>query len=61
MCVYIYTLKLSVFEINLLFLVTLGLCCSKWAFSSGSEWGLLCIVLRELLIAVASLVAEHRL
>ena len=44
-CVYIYTLKLSVFEIDLLFLVTLGLCCCKWAFSSGSERGLLLIVL----------------
>ena len=32
-----------------------------WAFSSCSERGLLFIVVRGLLIAVASLVAEHRL
>ena len=30
-------------------------------FSSCSEQGLLCIVVHQLLIAVASLVAEHRL
>ena len=34
---------------------------STWAFSSCSEKGLLFIVGRWLLIAVASLVAEHRL
>ena len=63
MCVYIYThtLKLSVFKINLLLLVALGLCCCKWAFSSCSERGLLFVVVHEVLIAVASLIAEHRL
>ena len=35
--------------------------CCAWAFSSCSEQGLLFIAVRELLIAVASLVAEHRL
>ena len=39
----------------------LGLCCCVWAFSSCGEWGLLFIVVRGLLIAVASLVAEHGL
>ena len=32
-----------------------------WAFSSCGERGLLFIAVRRLLIAVASLVAEHRL
>ena len=35
-------------------------CCS-WAFSSCGEWGLLFVAVRGLLIAVASLVAEHGL
>ena len=39
----------------------LGLRCCAWAFSSCGEWGLLFIVVCGLLIAVASLVAEHRL
>ena len=44
-----------------LFSAALGLCCYMWAFSSCGEWGLLCIVVRGLLIAVASLVVEHGL
>ena len=44
-----------------LFLVALGLCCCTWAFSSCGERGLLFVVVRGLLIAVASLVAEHGL
>ena len=39
----------------------LGLCCCARAFSSWGEWGLLFIVVHRLLIAVASLVAEHGL
>ena len=35
------------------------ICCCTWAFSSCSEWGLLFVVVHGLLIAVASLVAEH--
>ena len=42
------------------FLAALGLCCCARAFSSCGERGLLFIVVRGLLIAVASLV-EHRL
>ena len=42
-----------------LFLAALGLCCCTQAFSSCSERGLLFVVVRRLLIAVASLVAEH--
>ena len=44
-----------------LFLAALGLCCCTWAFSTCSEQGLLFIAVRGLLIAVASLVAEHGL
>ena len=44
-----------------LFLAALGLRCCARAFSSCGEWGLLFVVVCRLLIAVASLVAEHRL
>ena len=44
-----------------LFLAALGLHCCMWAFSSCSERGLLFVVVRGLLIAVASLVVEHGL
>ena len=44
-----------------LFLAALGLCCCMQAFSSCGEWGLLFLAVRGLLIAVASLVAEHGL
>ena len=37
-----------------LFLAVLGLCCCAQAFSSCGEWGLLFIVVRGLLMAVAS-------
>ena len=42
-----------------LFLAVLSLCCCAWAFSNCGKWGLLS--LHRLLIAVASLVVEHRL
>ena len=44
-----------------IFLAALGLCCCAQAFSSCGEWGLLFVVVHGLLIAVASLVAEHGL
>ena len=44
-----------------LFLAALGLCCCMQVFSSWGEQGLLCVVVHGLLIAVASLVAEHGL
>ena len=44
-----------------LFLAALGLHCCVQAFSSCGEQGLLFVVVCGLLIAVASLVAEHRL
>ena len=43
-----------------LFLAALGLDCCARAFSSCVKWGLL-VAVRGLLIAVASLVAEHGL
>ena len=51
------------FLINYLFsfLAALGLCCCAWAFSSHGEQGLLFVAVCGLLIAVASLVAEHGL
>ena len=42
-------------------MAALGLRCCAWAFSSCSERGLLFVAVRGLLIAVASLVVEHRL
>ena len=44
-----------------LFLAALGLHCCARAFCSCSELGLLFVSVCGLLIAVASLVAEHRL
>ena len=44
-----------------LFMAVLGLPCCTRAFSSCGERGLLFVVVRGLLIAVASLVAEHGL
>ena len=44
-----------------LFLVALGLCCCARAFSGCGERGLLFVAVCWLLIAVASLVAEHGL
>ena len=43
------------------FLALLGLCCCTQAFSSCGERGLLFVAVHGLLIAVASLVAEHGL
>ena len=44
-----------------IFLAALGLRCCARAFSSCGEHGLLFVVVRRLLIALASLVAEHGL
>ena len=46
--------------IYLFFLAALGLRCCARAFSSCGEQGLLFIAVRGLLIAVASVVEEHR-
>ena len=42
-------------------MAALGLRCCAQAFTSCGEWGLLLVAVRELLIAVASLAAEHGL
>ena len=57
-------IKIIFFKIHLfiyLFMAALGLCCCTRAFSSCIDRGLLFVAVRRLLIAVASLVAEHRL
>ena len=51
----------SFFKLVYLFLAALGLRCCAWTSSSCGEWGLLFLVVRGLLIVVASLVAEHGL
>ena len=45
----------------ILFMAVLGLYCCTRCFSSCGKWGLLFVAVCRLLIAVASLVAEHRL
>ena len=52
---------LNFFKNFYLFLAVLGLRCCVRAFSSCGEQGLVFIVVHVLLIAVASLVAVHRL
>ena len=62
-CLLVFTSS-SFILINLfiyLFWAVLGLCCCARAFSSCGERGLLFLVVRGLLTAVVSLVAEHRL
>ena len=54
-----FFLKINLFVY--LFLAALGLRCCTQAFSSCSQRGLLFVAVRRLLIAVASLVVEHRL
>ena len=49
------------FKLINLFLAALGLHCWAWAFSRCGKWALLFVVVGGLLIAVASLVAEHGL
>ena len=55
--------QVLLFKKNLfyLFLAALGLNCSTWASSSCGKQGLLFVVVRRLLIALASLAAEHGL
>ena len=49
------------FKLIYLFLAALCLYCCARASSSCGEWGLLFVVVRRLLVAVASPVVEHRL
>ena len=50
-----------IYLLTYLFLAVLHLCCCMWAFSSCGVRGLLFVAVHGLLIAVASLVAEHGL
>ena len=53
---------LLLFSLNcFIFMVVLGLHCYVRALSGFGKWGLLFLVVLRLLIAVACLVAEHRL
>ena len=51
---------LFLYFVYLFFGAVLDLRCCACAFSSCGEWGLLFVVVHGFLIAVASLVAEHR-
>ena len=57
--IFSYSFILKIYLFIYLFLAVLGLHCCTWAFSSCSEPGLYFIAVLGLLIAVASLVAEH--
>ena len=52
-------LFIYLFNVMYLFLAALGLRCCAQDFSSRGEWGLLFVAVHGLLIALASLVAEH--
>ena len=58
---YAFIFVFIFFNLIYLFLAALGLLCCTQAFSSCGERGLLFVAVHRLLIAVASLVAEHRL
>ena len=60
--IYIYIhIYIHIYTYIYIYMAALGLCCCPRAFSSCGERGLLFIAVRGLLIAVASLVAEHGL
>ena len=60
-CISFFFKKINLFILFSLLLAALGLCCCARVFSSRGEWGLLFLVVRGLLIVVASFVVEHRL
>ena len=60
-CNFLFVCLLNVIYLLIIFLAALGLHCCMWAFSSCGKRGLLFVAVRGLPIAVASLVAEHRL
>ena len=59
--VTLWDIEKTIFFFINLFLAALDLRCCTQAFSSCGEQGLLFVVVHGLLIAVASLVAEHGL
>ena len=56
-----YHLFIFLIDFIYLFMAALALCCCTRAFSSFGERGLLFVVVRQLLITMASLVVEHGL
>ena len=58
---HLYIFFFYIFYFIYLSLAALGLCCCARAFSSCGERGLLFLEVHGLLIAVASLIVEHRL
>ena len=60
-CLFIFFFFYKFIHFINLFLAALGFRCCTRAFSSCGEWGLLFFAVSGLLIAVASLVAEHGL
>ena len=61
-CLFVILINfLKIYFIYFYFLAVLGIRCCVRAFSSCGERGLLFVVVRGLLIAVASPVVEHRL
>ena len=59
--IYLFIFIFKMYLFIYLFLVVSGLCYCARAFSSCGKQGLLFIVVRGLLIVVASLTVEHRL
>ena len=59
--VFVFFFLINLFILFYLFLAALGLHCCTRVFSSCGARGLLFVVVHELLISVASLVAEHGL
>ena len=59
--IYYYSFSFLINLFIYLFMAELGLRCCARAFSTCSKWGLLFVAVHGLLIAVASLVAEHGL
>ena len=58
---FVFLNHISFFFFFFFILAALGLCCCARAFSSCGKQGLLFVVVPRLLVAVASLVVEHRL
>ena len=60
-CIVVVVFLRFIYLLNLFCFGCAGLCCCTWTFSSCSGQGLRFTAVQGLLIAVASLVAEHRL
>ena len=58
-CILIFPLKKSLKNVVCLLLAVLDLPCCAWAFSSFSDRGYSAVVVRGLLVAVASFISEQ--